>query len=142
MSTPPLVVLPDTIELVRSYLAQVQEITDLVPMERITIRSPRDTSTPWVRLSRIGGLVETWPPMLDRCNLQAEAYTPPEQEETCWLIARTLRGALLGVLNYSGPGGVICGALDSMGLIYQPDTSRNPPTPRVIMAVSIYARPS
>lgn len=141
MTTPPLLVLPDVIELVRSYLGTVPEVTQLVPMDRITIRSPRDTSTPWVRLSRIGGLVEVWPPMLDRCNLQAEAYSPPEQEETCWQIARTLRGALLGALNFVGSDGVICGALDSMGLIYQPDTSRNPPTPRVVMAVSIYARP-
>jgi hypothetical protein len=75
-----------------------------------------------VRLSRIGGLVEGIGNRLDRCNLQAEAYTPAEDEDLCWQIARTLRGALLGVLNFTGSDGVICGALDSMGLIYSPDT--------------------
>jgi hypothetical protein len=138
-----LIVLPDVIELVRAYLTGVSEVTDLVPIDRITVSSPRDTSTPWVRLSRIGGLVAVWQ-RLDRCNLQAESYAPPGEtgEQTSFLIARTLRAALFASPGFIGSDGVLTGVEDSMGLIYQPDTSRNPPTPRVVLAVSIYARPN
>lgn len=137
-------VLPDVVETTREYLAGIPLVTDLVPIERITIRSPRDVSTPWVRLSRTGGQAPQWQ-RFDRCDLQFESWVTPDHEDAdklASLIARTLRAALHACKNFVGSEGVLS-VLDRepLGLRFQPDTSRNPPIPRFIGAVSVIARP-
>ncbi len=135
--------LPDVVTLVRNYLLQCVDITAIVD-QRIATSSPADTSSPWVRLTRIGGPIsKTAPQWIDYPNVQIDCFAPPDGGDLAAMtLARTVRACMFAAANYSDGEGVIAYVTEPLGPRSQPDTSRTPPTPRVHMTLAITTRPA
>jgi hypothetical protein len=134
-----LTLLPDTLLLARSFLATVPELTDAIG-DRLGMSSPQDTSTPWVRLTRIGGSNPDWM-RLDTATVQIDTFAPPEPDgpAVAMRLARIVSAALHTAHGYSDADGVICDVKDVTGLAYEPDMTRTPPFPRVLLTVAVTA---
>lgn len=141
-----LALLPSAVNLVRSCLLECTEVTDLVG-QRVATSSPADVSSPWIRITRIGGPVsKTAPQRIDYPSIQVDCFAPPEGANGGDLgadtLARTARACLLNAANYTDGEGVMGRITEPLGPKSQPDTSRTPPTPRVHFTLSITTRPA
>jgi hypothetical protein len=139
-----MIVLPDTERLLCHYLANVPELVKLVDPERIGTRSPRDTSRPWLRVTRIGGAATHWM-RLDRGHIQIDSFVPPRGPDggdyRAMQLARVARAALFAAPNWSDGSALIC-AVEEIGFFSDPDLTRTPPTPRVIWDGYVSVRPA
>lgn len=133
-------VLPDTERLVRSYLAQVTDITALVGTN-ISTEQPGTPPAAWITFTRLGGpALAQLPEAMDIARFQFDAWA--SDKATASTIARTLRAALRASTNYILPTvGTLGGCSIITDIAWQPDTSRTPPTPRYVLTVDVYARP-
>lgn len=137
-----LALLPDVISLVRSCLLACTDVTDIVG-QRVSVASPQDTGTPWVRITRVGGPISrTAPQRLDNPSVQFDCFAPPgEGDIEAMTLARTVRACMFNAANYTDGEGVIAYVTEPLGPRSQPDTSRTPPTPRVHLTLSIITHP-
>lgn len=140
-------VMPDVIKLVRSYLMSLTAVTNLVG-ERIATRAPQDTSSPWVKIERVGGPRSLSAPMrLETARVQVSSYAPATADtglsgdEGAMTLARTVQAALIDAAGWSDDEGVIAYVSEPLGPQNLPDTSRTPPTPRVVFTHAFLIRP-
>lgn len=153
MTTATQVVMPDAVLLARSVLAQDTAIADAVG-NRIGTMSPEEATSPWIRLHQIGGpLSATVPWRLATRNIQVDCFVPPTDPTNKLLLsgdAGAMALALLAesaLLDYSVRGfastvGVIVDVVEFQGPQSLPDTSRKPPTPRVLFSIAVTVRPN
>jgi Protein of unknown function (DUF3168) len=141
-----LALLPDVVVLLRKLLLDTPEVTAIVK-QRVGTASPQDTSTPWIRLSRIGGPLSSSAPMrLERALIQVDCFAPATGGRThgdlgAMTLARTVRACLQSGAGYADDYGLIAHVEEPLGPTNQPDTSRTPPTPRVHFTVAVTTRP-
>lgn len=138
-----LALLPDAVSLLRSCLLDCTDVTDIVD-QRISVQSPADVSSPWVRITRVGGpRSKTAPMRIDVPNVQFDCFAPPDAGDVgAMTLARTVSACLFSAANYSDGEGVIAYVTELLGPKSQPDTSRTPPTPRVHFTLAITTRPA
>jgi hypothetical protein len=138
----PVIVPADALALVRSCLRAAPELADVA--NRVVLTSPRDVSTPWLRLTRIGGAEAPVPvPVLEVAFLDLAAFAPPTLQgasEMAHDLARRALGVLRAALGYQAGGGSITRVEMTTGPSWEPDESRTPPTPRFVSTVSVYVR--
>jgi hypothetical protein len=136
----PVVVLADALALVRELLRTAPELTG-VP---VVLSSPRDTSAPWVRLTRIGGSEATVPvPVLEIASFDVACFAPPEVADASRVahdLARRCVGVLRAAPGYELGSGHITRVELTTGPAWEPDETRNPPTPRFVFTVSVFVR--
>lgn len=132
--------LPDTERLVRSYLAQITELTTLVGTN-VSTEQPATTPSAWVTFTRLASPAYTpLPEAMDIARFQFDAWAT--DKGTANQIARTLRAALRASSNYILPTvGTLGGCTIVTDIAWMPDSSRTPPTPRYVLTVDVYARP-
>lgn len=138
-----LTLLPDAVLLAINCLLACSDVTDIVD-QRVSVESPADTSSPWIRVTRIGGPISpTAPQRIDYPNLQIDCFAPPDAGELgAMTLARTARACLFNAANFTDGQGVIGLVKEPLGPKQQPDTSRTPPTPRVHFTLSLTTRPA
>src|SRR5262245_44682412 len=136
----PVIVPADALVIVRSALRASPELSG----ERVLLTSPRDTSTPWLRLTRIGGAEAPTPvPVLEAAFFDLPAFAPPRMQSASAVAHDLLRralGALRAALGYESPDGYITRVETTTGPTWNPDESRTPPTPCFVSTVSVYVR--
>lgn len=143
----PVAVLPDVVKLVRECLL-ADTATAAIVGTRISTTSPKSTTSPWIRLTRIGGPRSAEAPMrLDKPLVQVDSFAPASGgavfgDYGAMKLARTAGAALLGAAGFADGDGIICYVLETIGPTNQPDTSRTPPTPRVHTTFEIVTRPA
>lgn len=130
-------VFPDATLVTRAWLLTQSDLAALVGT-RIWTKSPKTPVFPYLTLQRIGG-VPPVPARIDGVHLQVAAWGAESEDEAASLVARTARAALHRMRNYRHATAVVTGVADTLGLSWQPDTVRTPPTPRFIFGVVVYA---
>lgn len=150
MPTAAYVVMPDAVILARGVLLASTALTTVVG-ERVVTSSPPDVSTPWVRLHQIGGARSASAPMhLATRSLQVDAFVPPTAPNSglysgdsgAMALALLAEAALFDAAGYSTSVGTIAYVTETQGPFSLPDTSRTPPTPRVLFTLAITLRPT
>ena len=133
-------ILPDTERLVRSYLAQVTDITALVGTN-ISTEQPGTLPAAWITFTRLASpSYDKLPEAMDVARFQFDAWAT--DKATASTIARTLRAALRASTNYTlATVGTLGGCSIVTDIAWQPDDSRTPPIPRYVLTVDVYARP-
>lgn len=127
-------VLPDAPELAITWLRTQADLTALVA-QRISTRSGSSITYPYLTLQRIGG-IPVVRQRLDVARIQVSAWAG--DEDMASRVARTARAALHRMEGYTTADAVCTAVEDDLGLAWQPDTSRTPPTARWIFGVSLY----
>lgn len=128
-------VLPDIPKLTREWLLTQTELTSLVGT-RVSTRSPSNVVYPYVTLQRIGG-IPAERHRLDSARLQIDCWGNTEGSAS--RVARVCRAALYAMEGYTTEDAAVLGVEDDLGLLWLPDTTRTPPTPRFIFGVVIHA---
>lgn len=138
-----LALLPDAVALAINCLLACDDVTDIVG-DRVSTQSPSDVSSPWVRVTRVGGAISpTAPQRIDYPNIQIDCFAPPDDGDLgAMTLARTVRACFFNAANFSDGQGVIGRVKEPLGPKSQPDTSRTPPTPRVHLTLAITTRPA
>ena len=139
----PVTLMPDVIVLLRKCLLASSDVTAIVS-QRVATVSPQDTSTPWIRLTRIGGPTSQSAPMrFDKPLVQVDCFgAKGAGDEGAMVLARTARACLLSAAGYADTEVIIAYVLETLGPMNQPDTSRTPPTPRVHFTLAITTHPT
>jgi hypothetical protein len=138
----PLIVLPDMVELCIDYLSARPEVLELLGGDsmRIANKSPKDVSSLWVRVSRVGG-----PPTeyrrFDSAYMQFDAFGVAGGDGAVMTLARTVHAAMWAARNWDNGKGLITSIGPQLGIMGLFDTTRTPPTPRVYFGVVVKARP-
>lgn len=127
-------VLPDAPKLAREWLLTQTDLTSLVGT-RISTRSPATTIYPYLTLQRIGG-VPVVAERLDVARIQVDCWA--ETEGTASRVARVARAALHRMEGYTNAEAACTAVEDDLGLSWQPDTTRTPPTPRFLFGLALY----
>lgn len=136
-------VLPDAERIARQWLAGHALMSALVD-GRVSTDSPANPTYPYLTVARIGGI----PAVrfrLDTARVQVAGWGANRSSAS--RVARTARSVLHElegeVVAYAEDGeavrAVVTAVTDDLGLGWQPDTIRTPPTPRFIFGVAIYA---
>ena len=133
----PVLVLPDAILVVRTWLLTVAEVTALVGT-RISTASSASPTYPYVLLQRIGGTAAVRQ-RLDTARLQYRAWGT--DEPNAYLVGRTVLAALLAMEGFSTESATVTGVEEILGLGSFPDTVRTPPTPSYLGEVLVYLHP-
>lgn len=129
--------LPDVERMVSAYLRGRPEVAALVE-DRVYTVIPQGARFPLIRLWRFGGIPALASPLvLDTANLQVDAYGGPKS--LAWQVLSTARAVLSDGLVGDYGEGVIYGA-DFGTARYLPDDSFDPPKPRYLAEVTVYAR--
>lgn len=124
---------PDSVAVVRAALVDSSELGAIT--ERVSTAVPARPVFPHLTIHRIGG-VPAVPVRLDSAHIQVSAWGTSEAEAS--LLARTARAVLHRLRNASYAGAVITGVDDTLGLSWQPDAVRTPPTPRFVFGVMVH----
>lgn len=128
-------VLPNVPKLAVDWLLTQVTLTSLVGT-RIRTRLPAAPGANHVVIQRIGG-IPTASQRLDSARLQVDCWA--DTEGSASRIARVCRAALHAMEGYTTADAVVTGVVDDLGLMWLPDTTRTPPTPRFIFGVVIHA---
>lgn len=131
---------PDTEKIVGDYLRAESDITDLVG-ERVSGKHPRNTSTPWVKLTQIGDTAITSRPLhLYEVRLQFDCYGGDDEataHEEASEIARTVRQVLSEAPDSTHTGAVISHV--SFGPMSRvPDTGFEPDRERFVLDANVF----
>ena len=140
MAMRPVVVPADALVVVREALRASPVLADVA--SRVVLTSPKDVSTPWLRVTRIGGAdADPMVPGFEAAFFDLAAFAPPLTQNASAVAHDLLRralGALRAALGYEAQGGCITRVETSSGPAWEPDTSRTPPTPRFVSTVTVY----
>lgn len=131
---------PDAVVATREYLLGVDEVVDLLD-DRLTTKSPSGEPVyPYATLQQFGDVFTAR--RLYTVSLQFSVWGATRGEAS--LVGRTLLAALLAIRNHVTDEAVITGADEELGLGWEPDTKRNPPTPRFVfgVAVTVHSNPA
>jgi hypothetical protein len=136
--TRPVVVLVDTLALVRTYLRSTSELAGV----RVVLTSPRDVATPWLRLTRVGGFDYSPPvPNAEVATLDVAAFAPPDTPNASAVahdLARRAVAVLRAAVGYESNGGAIARVEIPTAIAWSPDESRTPPTPRFVFSAYVF----
>lgn len=136
--TRPVLVPADSLAIVRSALEAG------LPAERVVLTSPRDTTTPWLRLTRIGGGEAPVPVLgLEVAQFDLAAFAPPSTPDASRVahdLCRRALGVLRAALGHEAEGGCITRVELTTAPAWEPDETRSPPTARFVATVSVYVR--
>lgn len=136
----PVVVPADALVVVRAALRASPVLADVA--SRVVLTSPRDTTAPWLRLTRIGGAeADPMVPGFEAAFLDLAAFVPATTQNASAAAHDLLRralGALRAALGFETEGGFITRVETTSGPAWEPDTSRTPPTPRFVSTVAVY----
>lgn len=145
--------MPDAVLLALGVLAADEDVVEIIgDAKRIVTVSPADTSTPWIRLHRIGGVRSVSAPMrLAVANVQVDCFAPPlpplppyplfSGDPGAMALALVAEAALFASAGFANAAGIIAYVSEFQGPQSVPDTSRTPPTPRVLLTLALTVRP-
>lgn len=137
--------LPNVEAIVVAYLKSRTEVTALVAATRIGTRTPPTTTTPWVRVSRIGGppAVHSRPLWLDSPLVQIDAYGSSDANDSqgeARALAETCRAVLAELPTHTVTGAVVTDV--SFGsMLRLPDTLVTPARERYVADLTITLHP-
>jgi hypothetical protein len=136
--TDALIVLPSAVLVCRDWLLSVDEVTNLVDT-RVSTHSPKAVTYPYVLLQRIGGMpIEArW---FDSARIQVGCWG--ETEVVADELARTTFAALIAMRDYRHETAEVADVVSVLGIAWNPDTTRTPPTPRFTFDVSVLLHPA
>lgn len=108
---------------------------------RVVVQTPRDTSTPWIRLTQLGAPKRTRGPYLYEIMAQLDCYAgvdggQPEATDLAW----TARN-LFEVIELSDHEGVVVTASRNVGHLRRPDEDFEPARERVILTQLVWMHP-
>lgn len=131
-----IVVLPDPIPAIRSYLLSRPEVTAVT--DRVSTVVSDNPTFPLVRVQvvTVATQVER---RLDRVHVQLDCYGTSDQEAS--LLARTCRAALIDSANFQ-TAGVVLGGADGTATFPQPDEGYTPPAWRWLCTGNLYMHPN
>lgn len=132
----------DSETLAVTYLKTVAAVTDLVGVDGISTRIPRDWEAGHrhVRLTRIGGLPTDIAGYLDRARIQIDSFGADEED------AHAIAGQVLLALlrlpgsGFSAAGAVVTAVEQDLGMANQPDPDTD--APRYLCGVVLYVHPT
>jgi hypothetical protein len=143
------VVMPDAVLLARGVLVADEAVSEAIS-ERVVTVSPEDATTAWIRLHALGGARSLSAPLrlADRM-IQVDCFAPAtvpsgplfQGDAGAMALALLAEAALFGSVGFSNSVGIIAYVREVQGPQSLPDTSRTPPTPRVLFTVSILVHP-
>jgi hypothetical protein len=141
--------MPDAVLLARAVLVADEAVGEAVG-DRVVTMSPQDTTTAWIRLHALGGPRSISAPqrLADR-SIQVDCFAPASApsgplysgDSGAMALALLAEAALFASAGFSNPAGIIVYVREIQGLQSLPDTSRTPPTPRVLFTVSLTVHP-
>jgi hypothetical protein len=146
------VLMPDAVLLARGILVADEAVNDAVGT-RISTVSPGDTTSAWIRLHQIGGpLSESVPQRLATRNIQVDCFAPATDPSNANLISGDAGAMALALMaesalcdisarGFASNVGVVVRIVEMQGPQSLPDTSRTPPTPRVLFTIAITVHP-
>lgn len=140
-----LVVMPDTITAVRSYLLTVDELAEVG--NRIYYGAlPAEPIFPAVRISEIDS-TEDVRPAWGRTLLQVDVWHSDGRFRDCRGLAATLAAALVASTNTVADGYVLGGPDNVTGVSFAPfangwDDTWKPPRPRYVVTAGLLIRPN
>lgn len=138
----PVIVLADSLVIVRSALRAAPELADVAG--RVVLTSPRDTSAPWLRITRIGGAeLPVMVPGSEVAYFDVAAFAPARTEGGSAVAHDLIRravGVLRASIGYQAAGGFITRVETTTGPAWEPDETRAPPTPRFVATVAVTVR--
>lgn len=131
---------PDTEKLIGIYLRAQSAVTNLVG-QRVSGKHPRNTATPWVKVTQIGDTAVTSRPLhLYEVRLQLDCYGGDDDatsHEEASELARTVRQELSEAPDSSHTGAVISHVtFGPMSRI--PDTDFEPARERFVLDANIF----
>lgn len=140
MAVRPVIVPADALVIVRDLLRTSPVLTDVA--NRVVLTSPRDTRSPWLRVTRIGGADAPVPvPVLEIAFIDLQAFVPPRTPDASLVahdLARRALGVLRAGLGHEAGTGCITRVEIQTGPTWDPDESSNPPTPRFVSTLAVY----
>lgn len=131
-----LVVMPDSVTVLRAYLLSVPEVTTRVGT-RIATKVASPPVWPAIRITDLT-VVERVPRRIDRVLVQLDCFAATEPE--AHLLARGVTAALRASRNYLHATAVLGGA-DDLSASPMPDETFTPPQPRWVVTAHIYLHP-
>jgi hypothetical protein len=138
VSARPVVVLADALALVRACLRDSSELAGV----RVVLTSPKDVSTPWLRITRVGGAdYAPHVPIAEVATIDVAAFVPPTTQSASALahdLARRAAAVLRAALGYEHEGGAIARVEIPTAIAWSPDESRTPPTPRFVFSAYVF----
>jgi len=143
------VVMPDAVLLARGVLVADPAVSEAIN-DRVVTVSPQDTSTAWVRLHALGGARSLSAPqrLADR-SIQVDCFAPASSpsgplisgDSGAMALALLAEAALFASAGFCNSAGVIVYVRELQGPQSLPDSSRVPPTPRVLLTVVLTVHP-
>jgi len=132
----PVIELADALDVARSLL-----LTALAGQwgRRIFLTDPHDTASPWVRLTRIGGVMDVQVPGAERAQFDVQCFGPTDAR-TAHQLARAAAAAFAASVGHSAFGGTVTRASMDTGLAWEPDDSRDPPLARWVFTQGLVIR--